>query len=167
MIRDYKKTSDLFLDSVATFSCGDFIDFKQFIFYAVITSLVSQEWQTLKEKVVHNPEILTVIWEIPHLKSYMESFYKCEYKQFFHDFCEISDMIKKDKYFSLDKNHLYYIKEMRLVAYTQFLKSYKSVTIKSMAASFGVGVDFIDKELSHFIAIGKLACVIDKVGGII
>ena len=97
----------------------------------------------------------------------MESFYKCEYKQFFHDFCEISDMIKKDKYFSLDKNHLYYIKEMRLVAYTQFLKSYKSVTIKSMAASFGVGVDFIDKQLSHFIAIGKLACVIDKVGGII
>jgi len=28
MIWDYKKTSDLFLDSVATFSCGDLIDFK-------------------------------------------------------------------------------------------------------------------------------------------
>jgi len=88
------------------------------IFYAVLTSLVSQDWKTLNEKVVHNPEILTVIWEIPHLKSYMESFYKCEYKQFFLDFCEISDRIKKDKFFSLNKNYVYYIKEMRLVAYT-------------------------------------------------
>lgn len=61
MVRDYKKTSELFLDSVATFSCGDYIDFKLFIFYAVLASLVSQDRQVLKEKVVHNPEILTVI----------------------------------------------------------------------------------------------------------
>ena len=167
MVRQYKKVSDLFLDSVATFSCGDLIDFKMFSFYAVITSLVSQERAVLKEKVVHNPEILTVIWEIPHLKSYLESFFKCEYKQFFHDFCEISDRLKKDKFFSLNKNFVFYIKEMRLVAYTQFLKSYKSVTIDSMAKSFGVTIEFIDKELSHYIAIGRLACVIDKVEGII
>lgn len=97
----------------------------------------------------------------------MESFYKCEFKTFFTEFCDIADIIKKDKFFSLNKNYLYYIKEIRLVAYTQFLKSYKSVTIKSMAQSFGVSIDFIDKELSHFIAIGRLACVIDKVEGII
>jgi 26S proteasome regulatory subunit N7 len=56
---------------------------------------------------------------------------------------------------------------MRLVAYKQFLESYKSVTIKSMAHSFGVSGEFIDKELSNFIASGKIACVIDKVEGII
>lgn len=36
-----------------------------------------------------------------------------------------------------------------------------------MAESFGVSPDFLDKELSHFIAIGKLSCLIDKVGGVI
>lgn len=36
-----------------------------------------------------------------------------------------------------------------------------------MADSFGVSVEFIDKELSHFIAIGKINCRIDKVEGII
>jgi 26S proteasome regulatory subunit N7 len=56
---------------------------------------------------------------------------------------------------------------MRLVAYKQFLESYKSVTMKSMAANFGVSIEFIDKELSGFIAAGKLACVIDKVEGVI
>ena len=133
----------------------------------MIASLVSQDWATIKSKVVHNPEILTVIWDIPHLKTYLESFFRCEYKTFFQSFCEISDKIKKDKYFEHNKNYLFYIKEMRLVAYKQFLESYKSVTIKSMAHNFGVSVEFIDKELSSFIAAGKLACVIDKVEGII
>jgi 26S proteasome regulatory subunit N7 len=36
-----------------------------------------------------------------------------------------------------------------------------------MAKSFGVSPDFIDKELSNFIYIGKLSCKIDKVSGVI
>ena len=52
---------------------------------------------------------------------------------------------------------------MRLVAYRQYLESFKSVTIENMARSFGVSADFIDKELSNFIYIGK----IDKVSGVI
>ena len=54
-----------------------------------------------------------------------------------------------------------------MVAYSQFLESYKSVTIKNMSKSFGVSVEFIDKEVSHFISIGKLNCKIDKVDGVI
>lgn len=97
----------------------------------------------------------------------MQSYYRCDYKEFFTVFCEISDRLKKEPLFSLKKNHLHYVKEMRLAAYKQFLESYKSVTIVSMAESFGVSCDFIDRELSHFISIRKLNCVIDKVGGII
>jgi 26S proteasome regulatory subunit N7 len=36
-----------------------------------------------------------------------------------------------------------------------------------MAKSFGVSSDFIDKELSNFIYIGKINCKIDKVSGVI
>lgn len=43
MTRDYKKASNLFLDSVATFSCADFIDFRLFIFYTVLASIVAQD----------------------------------------------------------------------------------------------------------------------------
>jgi len=42
---------------------------------------------------------------------------------------------------------------MRIVAYSQFLESYKTVTIKSMANAFGVSAEFIDKYL--FFAIEK------------
>lgn len=34
---------------------------------------------------------------------------------------------------------------MRIVAYSQFLESYKTVTIDNMAKSFGVSSDFIDR----------------------
>ena len=45
----------------------------------------------------------------------------------------------------------------------QFLESYKSVTLGSMAAAFGVSVDFMDRELVDFIVAGRLPAKIDKV----
>ncbi|CAL5385226.1 unnamed protein product [Camellia sinensis] len=57
--------------------------------------------------------------------------------------------------------------EVRTVVYSQFLESYESVTIEAMAKAFGVTVEFIDLELSRFIAAGKLHCKIDKVAGVL
>ena len=48
-------------------------------------------------------------------------------------------------------------------AAVQFLDSYKSVTLSSMADAFGVSVDFIDGELVEFIVAGRLPAKIDKV----
>jgi 26S proteasome regulatory subunit N7 len=36
-----------------------------------------------------------------------------------------------------------------------------------MAKSFGVSVDFIDRELSYFVSVGRLHCKIDRVEGIV
>ena len=49
----------------------------------------------------------------------------------------------------------------------QFLESYKSVKLASMAAAFGVGPDFMDQELAGFIAAGRLPAKIDKVAGVV
>lgn len=95
----------------------------------------------------------------------MESFYNGEYRSFFEAFVEIIEAIRKDKYLNTHAN--YYIKEMRLVAYIQYLASFKSVTIENMARAFGVSPEFIDKELSAFIYAGKINCKIDKVSGVI
>ena len=65
----------------------------------------------------------------------------------------------------LHKHTQYYVREMRIRAYSQLLQSYKSLTLASMAKSFGVSVRFIDTELSRFVAAGRLNCKIDKVGG--
>ncbi|KAK8404243.1 hypothetical protein O3P69_000363 [Scylla paramamosain] len=67
----------------------------------------------------------------------------------------------------LAPHYRYYVREMRILAYTQLLESYRSLTLQYMATAFGVSTEFIDRELSRYIAAGRLHCKIDKVGGIV
>lgn len=73
----------------------------------------------------------------------------------------------------------FYVREMRIKAYSQLLESYRSLTMERMCRSFGVSENFMDRwessawqilttrDLSRFIASGRLLCTIDKVNGII
>ncbi|XP_031493369.1 26S proteasome non-ATPase regulatory subunit 6 homolog [Nymphaea colorata] len=163
--RNFKKAASLFLDSISTFTTYELFNYDTFIFYTVLTSVISLDRVSLKQKVVDAPEILTVIGKVPHLSEFLNSLYGCQYKSFFSAFAGLADQIKLDRY--LHRHFRYYMREVRTVVYSQFLESYKSVTMDAMARAFGVNVDFIDMELSRFIAAGKLHCKIDKVAGVL
>jgi 26S proteasome regulatory subunit N7 len=165
MIRDFKKASDLLVTSIATFTALEVMPFKDFIFYTVVLALLTQDRKVIKKEIIHCPDILAVNREIPHLKEFGESFYSCDYQTFIRCFIEICEQVKSNKY--LKDHAFFYTKEMRLVAYKQYLESFKSVTISNMATAFGVSAEFIDRELSTFIYNGKLNCKIDKVSGVI
>ena len=106
-----------------------------------------------------------VINEIPHLQKFLNTFYDGEYAQFFQELFYIIQVLKKDFY--LSKHYNYYINEIRVKTYSQFLQSYKTVTMNNMASVFGVSTNFIDRELSNFISQGRINAKIDKVSGII
>lgn len=165
MIRDFKKASDLLVSSIATFTAVELMSFKDFVFYTVVLGLLCQDRKTIKKELIHSPDILAVNRDIPHLKVFSESFYNCDYRTFFQHFIEISVAIQKDRF--LKEHAFHYTKEMRLIAYKQYLESFKSVTLENMANAFGVSIEFIDKELSNFIYNGRLNCKIDKVAGVI
>lgn len=61
----------------------------------------------------------------------------------------------------------YYVRLARLVGYRQYLESYKTVKLTKMASDFSVGVEFLDKELFHFISSKHLSCQIDRVRGLV
>ena len=115
LIRDLKRAAELFLNSIATFTATELMEYKDFVFYAVVTSMVALDRKTLRKEVVHSPDILAVIRDIPFLRQFLESFYECDYRAFFESFVEISDAVKKDRFLQAHAN--YFIKEMRLVAY--------------------------------------------------
>lgn len=163
--RNFKKAASLFLDSISTFTTYELFPYDTFIFYTVVTSIISLDRVSLKQKVVDAPEILTVIGKIPYLSEFLNSLYECQYKSFFSAFAGLTEQIKFNRY--LYRHFRYYMREVRTVVYSQFLESYKSVTIEAMAKAFGVTVEFIDLELSRFIAAGKLHCKIDKVAGVL
>eukprot|EP00301_Raphidiophrys_heterophryoidea_P021483 c5903_g1_i1.p1 GENE.c5903_g1_i1~~c5903_g1_i1.p1 ORF type:complete len:421 (+),score=99.72 c5903_g1_i1:46-1263(+) len=164
-LRRFKRASELLQESIATFTCTELMTYNKFIFYTVVMSLVSCDRPTLKSKVVHAPEILQVIREMPQLQQLMQSLYECKYRSFFEAIVAVSEDIGRDCY--LSKHYAYYLREMRLKAYSQFLESYSSVSLESMAATFGVSADFLDSELSRFICSGTLPSRIDKISGLV
>ena len=56
---------------------------------------------------------------------------------------QVEDQMKFDRF--LAPHYRYYTREMRIIAYTQLLESYRSLALDYMANTFGVTVDFIDQ----------------------
>ena len=163
--RDMKRAAELLLEGVATFTCVELCTYERFIFYAVVTNLLSLPRPLLKKKIVDGPDILQVIEQVPHLRELVVSFHECEYAAFMRAMAGIYDELLADRY--LAQHARYLVREMRVLAYSQFLDAYKSVLLANMAAVFGVGVEFLDKELARFIASGRLNAKVDKVGGMV
>jgi 26S proteasome regulatory subunit N7 len=95
-----------------------------------------------------------------------DSLYKSNYSQFFVSLAEVEQQYLLPNPI-LAPHARYYVREMRIRAYTQLLESYRSLTLERMCRSFGVSEAFMDRDLSRFIASGRLACTIDKVSGVI
>lgn len=56
---------------------------------------------------------------------------------------KIIRMVEEDKNIAIHKKYI--VKEMRVMIYSLFLESYKTVTLDHMAADFGVSPAFLDK----------------------
>ncbi|KAI9916994.1 hypothetical protein PsorP6_017993 [Peronosclerospora sorghi] len=165
LTRDFKKAATRFQESIATFTATELMPYRTLVFYSVVTCVLSLPRVELKEKIVDSPEILAVMDEIPFLRDFLNGIYECKYQTFFTALVQLEPMILQDKYLSTHARYLY--RELRVLAYAQFLEAYRSVTLDSMATAFGVSMAFLDKELARFIAAGRLNAKIDKVDGVI
>ncbi|KAH0863338.1 hypothetical protein HID58_080549 [Brassica napus] len=95
--RNFKKAASLFLDSISTFTTYEIFPYETFIFYTVLTSIITLDRVSLKQKVVDAPEILTVLGKIPFLSEFLNSLYECQYKAFFSAFAGMAEQIKFDR----------------------------------------------------------------------
>lgn len=119
----------------------------------------------LKKKVIDSPDVLAVINDIPHLSNLLNAFYEGRYAAFLASLSALHGRLLADRF--LSHHAAYYLREMRIAAYAQFLESYKSVSMAGMARTFGVSVGFLDKDVARFIAAGRLHAQIDAVAGVI
>merc|ERR1719382_2243663 len=96
--RKWKDAATLFLNVMPTFTATELVEFKDFVFYTVILTMVSLDRPVLREKLVSSPEVLSVINETPHLQEFMESYFQCRYKSFMTEFVPVIDLIRADRY---------------------------------------------------------------------
>ena len=163
--RNFEAATKLFLESLSTFASYELMTYDDFVFYTVICSVVTLPRTELKAKVIDSPEVLSVLNRLPGLGDFVNALHKCDYRTFMAAFPVVAAQVESSVW--LNPHYRYFLREVRVVAYAQYLQSYKSVTMKSMADSFNVSEDFIDRELSHFIVAGRLNCKIDKVSGVL
>ena len=164
-VRQLKEAANLLKDCISTFTCVELCDFEEFVFYTSITNVLFLSRTVLKKEVIDGADTVVVLREAPSLESLLTSLYECNYATFFQALFELIPQMERNRYFNIHIHTL--IRELRVLAYSQYLESYKSVTMHSMATSFGIAVEFLDSELSRFIASGRLTAKIDKVSGVV
>lgn len=164
-VRDFERAARLFLDTVSTFTCAELMTYERFVIYTVYVSMIALERRALKAQVIHGSEILEVLHGCPEVSEYLFSLYECQYARFFRALATVERVMKEDRY--LHAHYAYYVREMKVKAFAQLLESYRSLTLTYMSEAFNVTEDYMDRELSRFIADGRLHCRIDKVRGIV
>lgn len=162
-VRDFKQASPLFLDTISTFTSYELMDYVTFVKCTVLCSTIALPRQELRTKVIKGSEVLEILHNERVVREFVFSLYECRYADFFKALALVEDMLTNDRYFHAHVS--YYVREMRIMAYSQLLESYSSLTLQYMATAFGVSVEFIDKELARFICLGRLHAKIDKVSG--
>lgn len=160
-IRDFKRGSKLLADSLSTFASSELLDFKQFVFIAVITSLPHLSRPDLKKNVVDSPEVVSV--NNAALNELVTAIYNCRYKNVFTALEHVCHEMRKNVFLTAHVNYVF--REIRVMAFNQFLDSYSSVTLKSMSAAFRIPLPVLDAMLCTFINNERVSCKIDRVTG--
>ena len=163
--RDFASASTLFLESLSTFGAYELMSYDEFVFHCAVTGMVTLPRVELNEKVVMAPEIIRASLSTPGLPDFLNSLQQCEYAKFAEAFPLVGDAVDLSPW--LSPHSRYFSRECRVRAYAQYLQSYRSVSVPSMARAFGVSVEFLDEELSRFIVNGRLSCTIDAVEGVL
>jgi len=165
-IRQFKTGSELLLDALSTFTATELLSYNDFVALTTISNALTLKRVDLKKKLIGAPEVNQVLPDMPLLADLIRSLYESQYDKFFIALATLEQTFLLPSRI-LSQHTRYYVREMRIIAYSQLLESYRSLTLDSLARSFGVSIEFVDNELSRFIASGRLHCTIDKVRGIV
>ena len=83
MMRDFKTAAKQFLDTVATFTSYELMDYNTFVIYTIFATMLALSRPDLRQKVTRGAEILEVLHSLPQVKNFLFSLYECRYADFF------------------------------------------------------------------------------------
>ena len=168
-IRNFQEASELLVDSLTAFTSLEIASYEDIAVYASVCGILSLNRNDLKTKIIDSPEVLVAMSTSEPLQAIISlaiSLYTSDYSSFFPFLLQTREKVFLPSKF-LNPHTDFFLRQMRIKVYSQLLQSYKTLSLKSMADSFGVSVEFLDSDLGKFIPTKQLNCVIDRVNGII
>jgi 26S proteasome regulatory subunit N7 len=160
-VRDLTKGCKLLLDGITTFAATELLTYDQFIFVTAVSAMVTLSRAELKKHIVDSPEVLSS--HLPKVIALVTNLYACKYNLLFDDLAEVCHDMRRNVFLVAHVN--YFFREVRVRAFHQFLDSYSSVTLESMARTFSLPVNVLDQMLYTLISNQRLSCRIDRVSG--
>lgn len=164
--RQMEEAATTLIACVDTFNSPEIMSFKELVAYAVVLGVLWLPRKDIREKIMQNPEINSVLKEFPVLNDFRNAVFNMNYLKFFELLIRLSD-----EYLAVDvllsKHRQSLLRRARIVIYSLFLESYKTVKLKKMAESFGVSFEFLDREIAELISQKHLNCKIDRVNWIV
>jgi len=165
-VREFGKAAEGFVDALSTFTASEVMDYEELVSLGVICGMVSFGRVDLRNKIIQSPEINAILPSLPTLSAFTKSLHQCHYDKFFRALGDVEEeylVVRR-----MMKDHArWYVREMKVKAYVQLLESYRSLTVESLSAALGVSREFVDSDLSRYIAAGRIHATIDKVHGIV
>lgn len=160
-VRDFAVATDLLVSAISTFICTELISLDDFVKYTVLSAVLTLNRSQVKKSLIDNPDIQQGLHFNKPLREFLTSLYDCDYKTFFLRLADVETLMRQDML--LYCHYKFYVREMKIKAYDQLLSTFISVGLAYMADQFGVTPEFIENEVSNFIAGGRLNYRIDKV----
>ena len=111
IMRDFEGASENLMSSIATFTCYEVMTYNTFVSYAVLLGMLTLKRGDLKK--IIDSDVLTVIRELP-VGVFLNAMYDCDYKVIYA-YCSTRPYSTEQRF--AEHTH-YYIKEMRVAAYT-------------------------------------------------
>ena len=160
-IRQFDKGAKLLLDGLSTFAATELLSYQQYVFLTGVAGLATLDRAGLKKYLVDCPEVLAA--NDKELNGLISALYECKYAEFFDALAAVCHKMRRSVFLNAHTN--FFFRELRIKVFNQFLDSYSSVTLQSMAASFALPVSVLDHMLFTLVSNERLACKIDRVSG--
>eukprot|EP00727_Mastigamoeba_balamuthi_P005136 m51a1_g14620 putative 26s proteasome non-atpase regulatory subunit 6 (397) ;mRNA; f:1224023-1225576 len=163
--RDFAEAAEQLLGALSTFTCYEMFDYARFTKVAAVSALPGLPRSEMRSKIVEAPETAAAGVSGHPAVELANALARCDYGSVLGALLRTGEEMRRD--WLLAPHADYVCREVRVRAYAQLLESYRSVQLASMARAFGVSAEFMDHELARFIALGRLHCSIDRVGGVV
>lgn len=159
MEKNYPKAAELFFDSLSTFEGEEFVTYRELVHYSVFCGILTLSRADIGRKLIDSSEVREVIKEIPGAEEVVQSFYECNYAQFFACLAVFGDQLLEDAYLKDRADYFVYMMKVRI--YNQLFMSYKAISLDQMSAIFGVRREYLHGDIESMILREDVLCKIN------
>lgn len=143
-MRNFVDAAQFLVDSLTTFQETEMMSQQEVVRYAVLSACVAFDRPALKT-LLSSSDFIEVADQIGAVCDLLSSFYECRYGEMLQALAKVEAEMIQPKEWLLNIHCSFIIKEMRLRAYGQALRPYRSLSMETLAQAFSVTPLFIER----------------------